>query len=269
MTDRAPFAGGDQGYLRDQQYRDGANLSARASLHDRFSTATLPLWGFIASRTPWTPDARVLDCGAGTGLLWQNEAAPRSIELTVTDLSPGMVDAATASATANGFGNVTSRVADIQSLPFDDGTFDLVFANHMLYHVPDPALALAESARVLAPGGTLIASTNGYGHMAPLDEILGPVFGETPRQLHDVFGIDSGEALIRAVYRTLTWHAYDNDLLVTEAAAVVDYLRSFPPGETATPQQVEAMQRQAEGLMVDGVLRIRPRAGVFVASEPR
>ena len=96
-----------------------------------------------------------------------------------------------------------------------------------------------------------------------------PVFGETPRQLHDVFGIDSGEALIRAVYRTLTWHAYDNDLLVTEAAAVVDYLRSFPPGETATPQQVEAMQRQAEGLMVDGVLRIRPRAGVFVASEPR
>lgn len=269
MTERAPFAGGDQGYLRDDQYRDGSKLATRASLHHRFSTATKPLWAFIADQVPWADGQRVLDCGAGTGMLWQNDVAPRSLELTVTDLSPGMVDAAASAATQHGFENVRGETADIQQLPFADASFDLVFANHMLYHVPDPALALRETARVLAPGGALVASTNGVGHMAPLDDILGPVFGETPNQLYDVFGIDTGEALLRDVYRNVTWHAYDNELLVTDPAAVVEYLRTFPPGETATPDQVAAMQSLAESLAVDGTVRIRPRAGVFVAHTPR
>ena len=269
MTDRKPFAGGDQTYLRDDQYRDGSKRSTRASLHDRFSTAAEPLWAFIASRAPFTPTGRVLDCGAGTGLLWQNHDAPRSIDLTITDLSPGMVEAASATATSSGFERVTGRTADIQALPFADASFDLVFANHMLYHVPDPAQAVREVARVLAPGGTFVASTNGVGHMAPLDDILGPVFGETPNQLYEVFGIDTGEALLREVFRGLVWHAYDNELHVTDPAAVVDYLRSFPPGETATVTQAAELTRLTSDLMTDGVLRIRPRAGVFVADRPR
>lgn len=269
MTDRTPFAGGDQSYLRDDQYRDGSKLSTRASLHDRFSTASEPLWAFVASRAPWTEASRVLDCGAGTGLLWQNREAPRSIGLTITDLSGGMVDAASSTAKASGFEQVARRTADIQDLPFANGAFDLVFANHMLYHVPDPLRAVREVARVLAPGGTFIASTNGVGHMAPLDEILGPVFGQTPNQLYDVFGIDTGEALLRGVFRDVTWHAYDNELHVTDPTAVVDYLRSFPPGETATAEQSGELIRITTELMTDGVLRIRPRAGVFVAGRPR
>lgn len=39
MNDRAPFAGGDQAYLRDEQYGDTAELDVRTALHQRFSTA--------------------------------------------------------------------------------------------------------------------------------------------------------------------------------------------------------------------------------------
>jgi SAM-dependent methyltransferase len=48
---------------------------------------------------------------------------------------------------------------DAQALPFEDGRFDLIIANHLLEHVPDPAAAVAEFARCLAPGGMLIAQT--------------------------------------------------------------------------------------------------------------
>ena len=114
-----------------------------------------------------------------------------------------------------------------------------------------------------------MASTNGIGHMAPLDDILVPIFGEAPNELYEVFGIETGEAQLRDVFRRLSWHAYDNELLVTDPEALVDYLRSIPPGETASPDQVDAMRSRAQDLIVDGVIRIRPRPGVFVAGDPR
>ena len=48
---------------------------------------------------------------------------------------------------------------DAQALPFEDGRFDLIIANHLLEHVPQPERAIAEFSRCLAPGGMLIAQT--------------------------------------------------------------------------------------------------------------
>jgi SAM-dependent methyltransferase len=48
---------------------------------------------------------------------------------------------------------------DVEALPFDDGSFDLIICNHVLEHVADPARALAEFHRCLVPGGVLIAQT--------------------------------------------------------------------------------------------------------------
>src|ERR1700683_2753522 len=58
--------------------------------------------------------------------------------------------------------------ADITALPFRDGTFDVVLAAHMLYHVPDRPAAVRELRRVLAPGGVCIAVTNGARHLRSL-----------------------------------------------------------------------------------------------------
>jgi SAM-dependent methyltransferase len=48
----------------------------------------------------------------------------------------------------------------------------------MLYHVPDPALAVAELARVLRPDGVLVAAARGPGHLIELHEIEREVFGD-------------------------------------------------------------------------------------------
>jgi SAM-dependent methyltransferase len=269
MSQRAPFAGGDQTYLRDEQYGDTSRLDARVVLHHRFSTSMVTIADFEAALTTWSDTDRVLECGAGTGRFWNNVTTPRSAELTITDLSVGMVTAAVSNAVANGFTSVTGNECDVQYLPYEDSTFDVVVANHMLYHVPDPDRGVAELARVMKPAGVLLATTNGYGHMAAVNESIAEVWGHASEALYEVFGIDTGEARLREQFRSVTWHAFDNDLMVTDLDAAMAYCLSFPPGERATAEEAEQLRAALQRRFNNGVLRVRTRAGVFVCRSPR
>ena len=269
LPGRAAFAGGDQRYLRDVQYGSGAKLDVRSYLHRTFATSPVPLADFEAALVPWPPTARVLECGCGTGRFWVAEALPRTMSIVLTDLSPGMVDEAVARAGEQGFTSVTGRACDVQSLPFDDASFDLVVANHMLYHVPDPDRAVAELARVLRPDGAALVATNGYGHMGAINDAIAEVFGGHGEALYEVFGIDTGEARLRDRFASIVWHAFDNDLVVDDPEAVVAYGLSFPPGEDATETQRVQFDAAVRRRFVDGRLRIRTRAGVFVCRSPR
>lgn len=269
MIERAPFAGGDQDYLRDEQYGDTSKLDVRTALHQRFSTADLAFPDFEAALIEWPPSARVLECGTGSGRFWDTTVVPRSVALTLTDLSPGMVDAAHRRATAAGFEAVVAQECDVQELPFADDSFDVVIANHMLYHVPDPDRAVGELARLLSPDGVLLASTNGYGHMDTMKDAITDVFGDHEDRLYEVFGIDTGERRLREHFGAISWHAYDNDLLVTDLDAAVAYGLSFPPGETATDDQAAEFRVALERRFENGVMRIRTRAGAFVCRQAR
>jgi SAM-dependent methyltransferase len=259
----------DPDYLRNQQYRDGTRLDARVRLHQRYATSEVSLPDFIAERIEWPPGGAVLECGAGPGLFWENRHAPRSLSLTLTDLSPGMVELAVERARANGFTDVTGRECDVQDLPYPDDTFDLVVANHMLYHVPDPDRGLAELARVVRPDGVVVAATNGAGHMGALTAAVAEVFGPRDERLDDVFGIDSGERRLRRHFTSITWHAFDNDLVVDDPEAAIAYGLSYPPGDSATAQQAAALAAALRRRFVDGRLRIRTRAGVFIGRGRR
>lgn len=265
-TTRAAFAGGDQGYLRDRQYGDGRKLDARSRLHLEYGTAAQTLAAFEAHLVEWPSEADVLECGCGTGLFWQSGVPPTSIRLSLTDLSDGMVTRASENARSHGYDIAEATDADVQDLRFDTDSFDVVIANHMLYHVPDPDLGLAELARVLRPGGVLLAATNSYGHMDLIGDVVDEVFGSEPDGLYDVFGLDSGERRLREHFSTVSWHAYVNDLVVDDEQAVVDYVLSFPPGEDADEAQQRAVATAVGNRFADGVVRIRTRAGVFVAS---
>ena len=143
----------DRGYVAEQ-YRSSDHFDARVRIYELFETRAerWPVWLF--SRLGLASGERLLELGCGTGVLWRENAAriPAGASLTLADLSNGMLDTARARLAGLSPQPHFAR-ADAQSLPFPDGRFDLVMANHMLYHVPDRGRALAELARVLAPGG--------------------------------------------------------------------------------------------------------------------
>ena len=109
----------------------------------------------VAGTTGW-PYGSALELGCGTGFFLLNLKLAGVLDKGhVTDLSPGMVEVAQRNAAALGF-DVEGRVADAESIPYPDDSFDLVVGHAVLHHIPDVELALREVLRVLKPGGRFV-----------------------------------------------------------------------------------------------------------------
>ena len=127
---------------------------------------------------------RFLDVGCGMGELAERIQRDLGAEVAAVDISARMVELTRAR-------GVDASAADVQALPFEDGRFDCVAANWLLYHVPDLDLGVRELARVLRPGGRLVAATLGAANMQELWDLLG---GEVTAGLS--FGYENGEAAL-------------------------------------------------------------------------
>lgn len=97
---------------------------------------------------------RVLDLGSGDGAV-ARFLAPRAAHITCLDISPTVV--AKGRARSEAFDNIAFVEGDMHALPFEAGTFEHVLIMASLAFTEDPALVLREAARVLAPGGNLVA----------------------------------------------------------------------------------------------------------------
>ena len=122
------------------------------SYDDRCIAYARDRFAAIAGTAGW-PYRRALEVGAGTGFFLLNLKQAGVVgEGHVTDISPGMVEAARRNARVLGY-EVEGRVADAESLPYEDDTFDLVVGHAVLHHIPDLDRAFSEVLRVLRPGG--------------------------------------------------------------------------------------------------------------------
>ena len=104
-----------------------------------------------------SPEDRVLDLGAGTGLVTL-ALARRAQHVVALDISNLMLERLCEHEATEGIDNVEHVQGDMRSLPFGDETFDLVVSNYAFHHLEDPAkeLALSEARRVLTAGGRLV-----------------------------------------------------------------------------------------------------------------
>jgi SAM-dependent methyltransferase len=257
-----------------EQYKTPTNLHARVQLHRRFGTNPESWFTWVFDRLQLGPTSRVLELGCGSALLWDANRArlPSGSRLTLTDLSPGMV--AQAAVTLQGLSAAGFAVADAQRLPFATGSFDVVVANHMLYHVPDRTLTYAEVLRVLAPGGRFFAATNDANHMQEIAALARAYQPELDRffvTANERYPFDTAFAELGAAFAQLQLHRYANRLVVTDAGALADYMLSglsfHRARNTVADERVRDFRRwlAAEMTARGGHIEINPATGLFEA----
>lgn len=105
------------------------------------------------------PGARVLDVPCGGGVALRGLRPHQHIEYVAADIARAMLDRTMDAARERGVSDqVMPRVADVEHLPFEDASFDLVVSFTGLHCFPDPARAVVEMVRVLRVGGVISGS---------------------------------------------------------------------------------------------------------------
>jgi SAM-dependent methyltransferase len=102
-------------------------------------------------------DEQVLDAGCGAGHT-ALAFAPHVAHVIAYDLTASMLEQVERLATERHISNLTTHRGDVEALPFDDASFDVVVSRYSAHHWPHPARALAEFRRVLKPNGQFILS---------------------------------------------------------------------------------------------------------------
>jgi len=203
----------DSGYVQ-AQYSTESGLETRTSVWrdslDGRNPATIAADAVRAER----PE-RILEVGCGTGGFAARLASDNpEADLIATDQSTRFVELTAAR-------GLVARQADIQDLPFDDASYDVVAAMWMLYHVPDLDRGLAEVRRVLRPGGLFVAVTNGDDHLADLMTEAGGT------SLVTQFSGENGEAALRRHFDDVSTEHVDTRAVFEDHARAVAYLASF------------------------------------------
>lgn len=161
------------------------NVTAYDTWHDEREQAagdglpTAPWHRLTIDHLPEVRGKRVLEIGCGRGV-FARYLSGQGANLVAADFSPAAI--AHARVRLQSY-DADVIVADVQAIPFDDGTFDVVVSQETLEHVPDPDKGLAELVRVTKVGGTLIVTTPNYLNLIGLYRIFMRAVGKRYTEL--------------------------------------------------------------------------------------
>ncbi len=251
------------------QYASSANLAARIALHQRFSANPYGLQRWVFDRLDLATRGRVLEVACGTGSLWRENLhrLPSAPRLFLSDLSLSMLE--TTAEVLRGAGRDARFTAcALPDLPFEDASFDLVVANHMLYHVADRPGGLREVHRVLRHGGSFFAATNGVEHLREIKGLMRGLAIEAA-EVSASFTLENGAVQLRPVFGDVQSEEYQDSLRVTDPEALMDYVASVSPfaAETVRERRNELLSAIAAGTGADGVFHVVKSTGAFVARK--
>jgi len=248
-----------------QQYAMANNLNTRISIHDKYSTNKIGFRNWIISNYRIDKGMKVLESGCGTGDMWKNREALISncSKLILSDFSEGMV--ATAKENVGNYDNIEYKVLDIQEIPYEDGTFDIVIANMMLYHVPDIYKGLTEIRRVLKKGGSFYCATYGeHGIIEYLSKILAAY--DVEDNINKNFTLQNGYEILNKSFSKIEKLEYADSLAVTNVDDMVDYIYSLSSMTSLSNVPKHIIKEILMQNLTNGILNIPKEYGMFIAS---
>lgn len=259
----------DQQHLKTDQYKDSSNLDARMHIHRRFSTNPYGWMNWVFDHLLKLPaNAKILELGCGPGYLWKEnvDRIPSAWDITLSDLSSGMLDSAWRNLVVTGR-NYKFKEIDAQDIPFENDTFDAVIANHMLYHVPDKPKAIAEIKRVLKIGGRFFATTVGDNHMKEITDWFRQIHkSEMWDSFSNLFTLENGLDQLKPFFLNVTVSRYEDNLHVTELEPLIAYFHSgIRAGELSQNEFVKLQIDLKKELKEKGRIFITKDSGLFEA----
>ncbi len=264
-----------------RQYATDEHIRIRQDIHDRYTVPRINFVNWALSCVTWRGDERVLDVGCGTGSYYSPllEYFGKNIAYHGVDLSTGMLTR------HHAYSNRPLTQGDAQRLPYADGSFDLVMANHMLYHVPNIDLALQETRRVLRPGGVLMIATNSQHTMPELQVLMRRAIilltrsnasqVQPPQASSELFSLESGVKHLARHFYAVVRHDLPSALVFKEIEPLMAYLESTRdlrepqlPTDVSWDDVMVIMRQQVMHLINHlGELVINKLMGVLVATN--
>lgn len=249
-----------------EQYKNAKNLNDRISLHEKYSTNKQGWFNWLFEKIDFSKVNRLLEIGCGNGKLWQeNTIDLRNREIFLSDISEGMVEEV-----RNKLGSDFNCImVDAEKIPFKDAYFDSIIANHVLFYLNDLNQGLKEISRVLKPNGVLYCSTYGSKHMKEITDIVQNFDSRvnlSNHSLYDVFGLENGESILCAYFKTVKRYDYRDTLEITESKPLIDYIMSCHgnQNEILGPRLTDFKEYIDELLKKKGKIVVTKHAGLFI-----
>ncbi|PJF29889.1 MAG: hypothetical protein CUN52_06080 [Phototrophicales bacterium] len=261
-----------------QQYATDEALRIRQEIHEKYTVPQNNFVEWVLSNIKWRGDEKVLDVGSGVGSYYKalRHIAPQSHYIGI-DLSAGML------ASHPAIGHVAR--ADALRLPFPDHAFDVVMANHMVYHLSDIDAGLQEFRRVLKPKGVLLIATNSAENMPELKVLMrravvllaraGAMQVQPPSPSSERFALENGTRHLHRYFYGVMRCDLPGKLVFPSVEPMMAYLESTRSlrepqlPEDVMWEDVMAIMRQQINHLINhlGELVINKLTGVLVATD--
>lgn len=224
------------------QYQNAGNISARIRLHKEYSVNKQGWFPWIFGQCEWKAGMRVLELGCGNGALWTENTDklvdrdfPKEVQIILSDNSEGMLrDARRAVLEEAGIPKERQdmflfEAFDCHQIPFEEHSFDLVIANHLLFYCEDIKKVCREVKRVLKPGGRFLCSTYGSRHMQEVTQLVQAFDGRivlAAENLYERFGLENGEEILQDVFTQVELRRYEDQIELNQPELLLEYILS-------------------------------------------
>ena len=218
-----------------EQYKSDKNLNIRNNLHNyNINRVDFDKWCF--NQINFQKNTRVLEVGCGTGKFWfkNKESIDGSLDITLSDFSKSMLKS-TKEKLKNLNYNFKYEEINVESIPYEDASFDIVIAEHMIYFAPNIEKALSEIRRVLVPGGVLYLTANSCEAMAELNKLVEKFdssLGIDNNGYSARFELENGAPILQKYFNKVDVEILEGKIIVDKPEPVVSYKASTIQGSS-------------------------------------
>lgn len=251
------------------QYRNSTNISARIRLHRLFSSNKQGWFPWIYEQCQITEGMKILELGCGNGRLWiENKAKlPADCEIILSDISEGMIRDVSREQSLQD-DRFSFAAFDCHAIPYEDASFDLVIANHVLFYCKDVDRVCSEVGRVLKPGGRFVCGTYGVAHMQEVSRLVTQFDDRitlSGENLYEHFGKENGAQALAPYFAEVDWQQYEDALIVTQAEPLIEYVLSCHGNQNQyILEKYNKFRKYVEGQIRNGYT-ITKDAGIFIS----